>query len=164
MTSYFRVTGGTRLAFVIRAPHSRSSVMKSNPSLGVKYPFPFDSLVRLSKRTSWSLSVPEVELSPSLLPSSEDLSRSSDVSLSESIDFLFNFDKRLLSSLSEAYCPLSKPPCMSSLLYFLSVTNLFFLYLEELEHNAKGKSFPHNFKSASLSFTYLELSSNLVAS
>ncbi|ESR60693.1 hypothetical protein CICLE_v10017733mg, partial [Citrus x clementina] len=97
-------TGGTRLAFVIRAPHSRSS-LKSKPSSVVKSPAPLDSRARPSDLKSMSLSVSDTVLSLSLLPSSEDPSRSSDVSLPESSDFRFNLDKRFLISRSDAYSP-----------------------------------------------------------
>ncbi|ESQ56011.1 hypothetical protein EUTSA_v10026971mg [Eutrema salsugineum] len=50
ITSYFLVTGGTRLAFVIRAPHSRSSVIESKDSSAVKY---------LSTQSSDDVSLPE---------------------------------------------------------------------------------------------------------
>ncbi|EOA18896.1 hypothetical protein CARUB_v10007525mg [Capsella rubella] len=52
ITSYFLVTGGTRLTLVIRAPHSRSSVTESKDSSAVKY---------LSTQSSEDVSLPELK-------------------------------------------------------------------------------------------------------
>ncbi|CBI24042.3 unnamed protein product, partial [Vitis vinifera] len=108
MTSYFLVTGGTRLVLVMLAPHSGLSVTEYKPSSAVNIHLLLTLQHRLPNRNT-SLSVSEAVPSLPLLPPSEDLSRSSHESLTESINFLFNLDKRLLISPSDAFCQRSNP-------------------------------------------------------